>query len=110
MYIDELAYWAIGEAAFTLEANIDDEGFVEHMDYLNKHKIKREDIQNYLKVELIVADRDFFIIYISDFLDQLVWPVHIDNSDKRISKWKVLCGDWPAAKDDILKFYLSKKT
>ena len=82
-YIDDLVSSAICQAAFMIETWIDDEDFIEHMNYVKEHEIKLEDLTLYLNVALIVSDRDFFIIYISDFLDHLVWPVHFDNSNEK---------------------------
>lgn len=103
-YIDDLVSAARCGAASMIEAWIDDEDFLEHMNYVKEHEIKLEDLTLYLNVALIVANKDIFIIYISDFLDHLVWPVHFDNSNEKISEWETSCGDWPAAKDDIFKW------
>jgi len=105
-YIDDLVSSAICQAASMIETWIDDEDFIEHMNYVKEHEIKLEDLTLYLNVALIVSDRDFFIIYISDFLDHLVWPVHFDNSNEKISEWETSCLDWPAAKDGIFKCYI----
>lgn len=105
-YIDDLVSSAICQAAFMIETWIDDEDFIEHMNYVKEHEIKLEDLTLYLNVALIVSDRHFFIIYISDFLDHLVSPVHFDNSNEKISEWETSCGDWPAAKDEIFKCYI----
>jgi hypothetical protein len=105
-YIDDLVSSARCQAASMIEAWIDDEDFIEHMNYVKEHEIKLEDLTLYLNVALIVANKDIFIIYISDFLDHLVWPVHFDNSSDKISEWEISCGGWPAVKDDILKYYI----
>jgi hypothetical protein len=104
-YIDDLVSSAICQAAFMIETWIDDEGFIEHMNYVKEHEIKLEDLTLYLNVALIVGERDDFVIYISDFLD-LVWPVHFNNSSDKISEWEISCGGWPDVKDDILRCYI----
>lgn len=103
-YIDDLVDSAKGQAAFLIEAYIDDV-FIENMDYLKKHKIKLEDLNLYLNAAFILAEKDFFIIFISDLLDDLVFPVHVNKSSERISEWEISCGGWPESKDELLSFY-----
>ena len=87
-YIDELVDSAKSQATCMIE-----------------HKIESKDLELYLNVALIVLDKDFFIIYIGDFLDHLFCPVHFNNSSDKISEWEISCSGWPDEKDDIFRWY-----
>lgn len=108
-YIDELVSYSRCQVdsfiRFWIEED-DEKTFIEHIDYVEKHKLNPKDLDLYLKVALIVGDKNFFIIYFSDFLDDLLWPVCIDNSDEKISEWRISGLDWPDNKDDIFRCYI----
>lgn len=108
-YIDGLVSSAICQAAGFIKMWVeddDDKTFIEYIDYVEKHKIKLEDLDLYLNVALIVKDNDSFVIFIGDFLNHLVWPVCFNISNEKISEWEISCIDWPGIKDDIFKSYI----